>query len=63
MRARAASMGLSRLIESQVYGISPTDLVTHLWSASLLGVVALFACWMPAARAARVDPLETIRSE
>jgi len=58
-----ASVGLSRLIESQVYGISATDLVTYVWSTTLLGVVALFACWMPAARAARVDPLETIRAE
>jgi putative ABC transport system permease protein len=58
-----ASFGMSRFIASQVYGVSATDALTYVASASLLASVALFACWIPAARAARVDPLETIRSE
>jgi ABC-type antimicrobial peptide transport system permease subunit len=59
----AASLALSRLIESLLFGVRPTDPLTYGGVAALLGLVALAACALPAARAARVDPLIVLRSE
>jgi ABC-type antimicrobial peptide transport system permease subunit len=53
----------SRAIAAMLFGISPADPVTYVGVIALLGVVALLACWVPAARAARVDPASTLRAE
>jgi predicted permease len=58
-----ASLALSRLLESLLFGIAPTDPVTYGAVTALLAGVALAACALPAARAARVDPLTVLRSE
>jgi putative ABC transport system permease protein len=55
--------GLSRVLASLLYGVSATDPVTYVLTACALGLVALFASWIPARRAARVDPVEALRSE
>ncbi|MFC1661338.1 FtsX-like permease family protein, partial [Gemmatimonadota bacterium] len=55
--------GLSRALASLLYGVTATDPVTFGGTALLLGVVALAATWIPARRAARVDPVEALRSE
>jgi putative ABC transport system permease protein len=57
----AAAAG--RLIRGQLYGVSPIDALTYLSVAGALAVVALLASWLPARRAASVDPIAALRSE
>jgi putative ABC transport system permease protein len=59
----AGALGLSHLIASLLFGVSPLDPVTYIVVILLLAMVALLACLMPALRAARVDPMETLRAE
>jgi putative ABC transport system permease protein len=59
----AVALGVSRLLGSVLYGITPTDPVTYATVALVLAAVALVACAAPARRATRVDPLVAIRSE
>jgi len=58
-----ASVLLAKLIASQLYGIAPNDLLTISMVAIVLLVVAVSACWFPARRAARIDPLTALRFE
>ncbi|HSG09219.1 MAG TPA: ABC transporter permease [Longimicrobiales bacterium] len=55
--------GVSRVLTSLLYGVSPTDPLTYLGTAAVLTFVALAASWIPARRAALVDPVEALRSE
>lgn len=57
------AVGLSRLLQSLVFDLSTTDPPTFLIMAVLLGLTGLVACWLPARRAGRIDPLEAIRAE
>ncbi len=59
----AASLGTTRLLESQLYGVTPTDPVTFVGAPILLLAVALLAGLVPARRATNVDPLIAIRQE
>ncbi|HVG07977.1 MAG TPA: ABC transporter permease [Thermoanaerobaculia bacterium] len=53
----------TRLMMALLFDVSPTDPVTFVAVPALLALIALFACWMPAQRAAAVPPLEAIRNE
>jgi putative ABC transport system permease protein len=54
---------LNRVLAGFVYGISSTDPATYVASAAILLIVAALAAWLPAHRAARVDPMVAMRAE
>ena len=55
--------GVARPLSSQLFGVSAADPETFLAVAVLLGIVAFLACYLPARRAARVDPMNALRHE
>ncbi|MGC2333112.1 MAG: ABC transporter permease [Candidatus Acidiferrales bacterium] len=59
----AGSAGVTRFMQAMLFGVSPTDPVTFLAVALILASVTLFACWIPARHAMRVDPMVALRYE
>jgi putative ABC transport system permease protein len=59
----AAAIAASRGLEALLYEVTSLDPITYLGVISLLGAVSTLACWLPAERAARVDPTIALRSE
>ena len=58
-----AALGLTRTIESLLFGVTPTDPVTFAAVIAVLGTVATLACYLPARRATDADPMEALRQE
>ena len=59
----AGAAALTRLMTSFLFGISPTDVVTFASAAILFFVLTLLACYIPARRAVRVDPMTALRCD
>jgi putative ABC transport system permease protein len=59
----AASLGLTRLLASQLFGVGNADPITLGASAGVFIIVSLLACWFPARRATKISPLEALRAE
>jgi putative ABC transport system permease protein len=57
------AFSFTRVLQSILYGVSARDPLTYAALAALLAAIALLATWLPAVRAARVDPILSIRSE
>jgi putative ABC transport system permease protein len=59
----AGALAASRLMASLLYGVTPRDPVVFAATTIILMTVALVACWLPARRASRLNPLEALRAE
>ncbi len=59
----AGALAVSRVLSNLLYGVSTTDSVTFVAVSFFLLVIALLACYIPARRAASVDPLIALRYE
>jgi putative ABC transport system permease protein len=71
--ARLATVGIgagivtamiaARMLESQLFGVSPRDVQSYVAAATAIAVVAILACWLPARRASTISPSEALRAE
>ena len=59
----ALAFGVTRLISTFLFGVKPTDPLTYAAVALGLATIALLACYVPARRATRVDPMVAVRCE
>ena len=59
----AGAFGATRLIANHLFGVKPMDPITIAAVAVVLAVIALLACYIPARRATKLDPLSVLRAE
>jgi putative ABC transport system permease protein len=57
------AVGVSRVLQSVLYGVGGSDALALTFALFVLAMVALIACWLPARRATRVDPMVALRAE
>jgi ABC-type antimicrobial peptide transport system permease subunit len=57
------TLGVTRFVSKMLFGVPPADPVTLGGAALLLVAIAAFACWLPARRAAKIDPMVALRAE
>jgi putative ABC transport system permease protein len=57
------ALAATRILRGLLYGVGPTDPATFVLSVLLLAAVTLAACWLPACRATKIDPIEALRYE
>ena len=57
----AAAWFLGRAVEAMLFGIKAADPVSTVWAVLVLVAIALLAAWIPARRAAKVDPMQALR--
>ena len=57
------ALAATRLMKELLFGISPSGPVVFVTISLMLGCVGLFACWLPARRAAALDPVKALRHE
>jgi putative ABC transport system permease protein len=64
LAAGLVSAGVAaRLLENQLFAVSPRDAASYVSAAAAIAIVAIAACWLPARRASAISPLEAIRTE
>jgi putative ABC transport system permease protein len=59
----AGAVGLTRVIQQMLFGIEPTDLATFVGVVVFVSFISLIACFVPAWRAVRVDPMVALQAE
>ena len=59
----ALSLAAARALRSMLFGVSPSDPATYGGVVVVLAAASLLACWLPARRASRVDPIQALRQE
>lgn len=59
----AASIGLTRLLATLLFEVQPTDAMTYVLTIAALTVVGITACYVPARRGMKVDPMVALRTE
>jgi ABC-type antimicrobial peptide transport system permease subunit len=59
----ALSLATGRALRSLLFGVTPSDPATYAGVLAVLACASLAACWMPAWRASRVDPMQALREE
>ena len=59
----AGALALTHLMSSMLFGVRPTDLTTFLLVVVTLCLIALLACYVPARRAMKIDPMIALRDE
>jgi putative ABC transport system permease protein len=59
----AAAFGFTRLMKGLLFGVSSTDPLVFVGVTLLLVAIAMLACWLPARRAAKIDPMGPLRCD
>jgi len=59
----ALALAATRFMKTMLYGVDAFDPATFMAVAALLGAIAALACWLPARRASRLDPIVVLREE